>query len=276
MSAGPQTGACAAGEDYHGRSVLVTGGTRGIGLAIGQAFAGHGADVTLTHKWGSVDEAEILRAFAAAGMASPHIFCADAASEEDARKVLSAIRGRGGQLDAFVSNVAFAPVVRSLDEYTRRGLVSAIDYSVWPIVTYLRVAHEVFGRYPRYVVALSSEGADSYHVNYDIIAAAKAALESLCRYLHHRLRAHGTSINVVRTRFVSTDSLRATFGDGFEAFVEARSPGAFTPAADVAQAVFGLCSGLMDSCGGQVVSVDGGASIFENFSGLYEQSRERA
>ena len=43
-------------NDFRGKAVLVTGGTRGIGLATGLAFGRRGADVTLTYKWGAEDE----------------------------------------------------------------------------------------------------------------------------------------------------------------------------------------------------------------------------
>ena len=91
-----------------------------------------------------------------------------------------------------------------------------------------RFARTIFGRAPRYVVALSSEGVDSMYIHYDFVAASKAVLETLCRYLHYRLRDEGTSVNVVRTRFVSTDSLTATIGDDFETFARRLEPEIFT------------------------------------------------
>ena len=49
------------GRDYRGKAVLVTGGTDGIGKATGLAFGAFGAQVYLTHRWGSADE-DALRA----------------------------------------------------------------------------------------------------------------------------------------------------------------------------------------------------------------------
>lgn len=104
-----------------------------------------------------------------------------------------------------------------------------------------------------------------------LIAASKAVLETLCRYLHYRLRDGGTTVNVIRTRFVETESLSATFGDDFGPFVRRFEPDVLSDSDEIAEAIFGVCSGLMDALGGQVLTVDRGAGLYENFSRLFEE-----
>lgn len=258
-------------NDFAGRAVLITGGTRGIGLATGLAFGRLGASVTLTHKWGSADEDALRRQFADVGAPPPAIVQADVSHEEDVRAVLEAIHAQHDRLEVFVSNAAFAATVRGVDDYSRKSLHAGFDYSAWPLVSHTLLAREIFGQAPRYVVGVSSEGVESMHVGYDLIAAAKAVLETLCRYLHYRLRTEGTSVNVVRTRFVDTVSLTDTFGPDFPAFVRRFEPDVITPLSEVANAILGICSGAMDGLGGQVLTVDRGAGLYDNFSRLYQE-----
>jgi len=244
----------------------------GIGLATGLAFGRQGARCVLTHKWGTADDADVRSAFAAAGAPEPLIVQADVANADDTASLLAAIHAEHDCVEAFISNVSVGLVIKDLDDYEKRSLFKSIEYSTWPMVEYTRQIKAVFGRYPRYVVGLSSGGPDAFYKNYDFVAASKAVMETLCRYLNYRLFDEDIRINVVRSRLVRTESLRATFGRDFEAFAERfNMQRQFISCEEVANAILALCSGLMDGVSGQTIMVDRGTSFFDNLMRLYEE-----
>ena len=258
--------------DLRGKAVLITGGTMGIGLATGLAFGREGARCVLTHKWGTADEDEVRAQFAEAGAPEPMIVQADVGHDEDTRALLEAIRAEHDSVEAFISNVSVGLIVKGVDDYEKRSLFKSIEYSAWPMVEYTRQIKAVFGRYPRYVVGLSSGGPDAFYKNYDFVAASKAVMETLCRYLNYRLFDEDIRINVVRSRLVRTESLRMTFGRDFEPFAERfNMKRQFITCEEVANAILALCSGLMDGVSGQVIMVDRGTSFFDNLMRLYEE-----
>jgi NAD(P)-dependent dehydrogenase (short-subunit alcohol dehydrogenase family) len=256
----------------NGKAVLITGGTMGIGLATGLAFGRQGARCILTHKWGTADEDGVRRAFDDAGAPAPLLVQADVASAEDTQALLGAIKAQHERIEAFISNVSVGLVVKDFDDYEKRSLFKSIEYSAWPMIEYTRQIKAVFGRYPRYVVGLSSGGPDAFYKNYDFVAASKAVMESLCRYLNYRLFDEDIRINVVRSRLVRTESLRATFGSDFEEFAERfNMRRQFISCEEVANAILALCSGLMDGVSGQILMVDRGTSFFDNLMRIYEE-----
>lgn len=243
-----------------GARVLVTGGTRGLGKAIGLEFARVGAMVFLTHRWGSVDEQELIDEYHAADLRTPHILESDASDAEATRALMTHIHDTGG-LDVIVSGVAFAKVVHNIDDWKKSALDLSLGYSAWPVVNLVQAARQVLGEYPRYVIGLSSDGGEVCHDGYDLAGVAKSALETLCRYLALRLKPEGVRVNVVRSGFVDTTSARQTFGDQVLESVEANVDGFFLDAQGVARTCVALCSGLMDSVTGQILTVDEGWSL---------------
>jgi NAD(P)-dependent dehydrogenase (short-subunit alcohol dehydrogenase family) len=261
--------------DFRGKTVLVTGGTKGIGRAIGLAFGALGADCVLTHKWGSVPAEEVAAAFAAVGAAAPWVAQADTSSDEDTVALFDELKARGVVLEAIVSNVSFSLVTGALEDYRKRSLMKSLEYSAWPMVSYTRAAAERLGRAPRYVVGISSPGPDAFHTGYDFAASAKAVMEVFCRYMGYRLRGLDTRFNVVRPGGVFTDSLDSTFGGGFKEFaLRLSDPAHYFTADDIARPIVALCSGWMDAVEGQVINIDRGTRFFDGAMRLFE-TRER-
>lgn len=261
--------------DFRGRTVLVTGGTRGIGRAIGLAFGRLGALGILTHRWGSVPNQDVERAFAEAAAPPPRIVQADVSSADDTAALFAELSSQGMMIDVLVSNVSFSLVTNGVEDYRRRSLLKSLEYSAWPLVSYTRTAAAVLGRAPRYVVGISSPGPSAFHVGYDFAASAKSVMETLSRYVAYRLQDFDTRVNVVRPGGVFTESLDSTFGSGFKhVSTGVTDPSHFFTADQVAQTVVALCSGWMDGVHGQTIHIDRGTPFFDNTMRLYDQ-RER-
>lgn len=254
------------------RTVLVTGGTRGIGLATALAFGRLGASCVLTHAWGSADEDAVSAQFTAAGAPLPLIVQADAASEQDTRDLMAMLHARRATVDVFISNASNALVIGGFDDYTERGFLKSMRATAWPTCGYLRAMHDTWGGYPRYVIVMSSDGPDRYTPGYDFVAAGKAAGEALVRYLAYRLRDEGVRINTLRSRAVRTASFDSTFGAGFHDFLATLVPPAwFVAPEEVAQAAVALASGLLDAVTGETVTVDHGNVFSDGISHVFER-----
>jgi enoyl-[acyl-carrier-protein] reductase (NADH) len=263
-------------NDFTDKAVLITGGTKGLGRAIGLAFAEHQAQVYLTCKWGSAAEEEVLQAFRERGARPPVLLEADAAHDGDTAEVLARIQQDHDAVEVFVSNVSFAPIGGDLMSYQRRFLHKSLEYGTWPMVGHLQQIKQVFGRYPRYTLGTSCDGPDTYYPGYDFVAVAKSVMETFCRYMAKELfEEQRACINILRSRPVSTDSLVATFGPDFEPFLK-RYYGEdyFIEADAVGQAALALCSGLLDAMTGQVVLLDKGVGFQDNLMRLFEHRHE--
>ena len=254
-------------NDFAGKAVLITGGTRGIGLATGLSFARQGADTYLTYRWGSADEAELRELFARENLAQPVLIEADAGQEDEMHKALAQIQQRHDRIDVFISNVCVSMLGGDLESHESRSMIRSLEYSSFPFVAYLLAMKKRFGSYPSYALATSSEGPDRYLPKYHYVAVAKAVLETFARYMATHLQDEGTKVNVLRTRGVITESYKDVFGERAVAMTKVFDEFE-VHASEVADAIFALCSGLFDAVSGQVITLDKSAGFADNLLNL--------
>jgi NAD(P)-dependent dehydrogenase (short-subunit alcohol dehydrogenase family) len=261
--------------DMSGQVVLITGGTKGIGKAAALKFGRAGARTYLTYKWGSADQGALYEEFAGAGASRPVLIEADVSVDEHTDKLLEEIGSRERRVDIFISNVGFAQRTMSLADYRKRSLFKTLEYSTWPLIEYTRKIHARFGSYPRHVVGISSDGPDHFYQGYDFVAASKALLEFFGKYLSMHLFEEGSRVNVIRFGMVDTESFGLIFGaDFFEWLRKNGLPeGMVLKPEACGDAIFALCSGLLDAVNGQVVTVDNGLPLRDNSMMRYLASR---
>jgi enoyl-[acyl-carrier-protein] reductase (NADH) len=263
--------------DLSGKTALITGGTKGIGLASAYKLGEAGVRTYLTYKWGSAEEKPILDVFKKLNAPEPVFIEADVSVEADTDELLLKIKEREKKIDFFISNVGFAQTVKSLAEYKKRSLFKTLEYSTWPLIAYTKKIKEVFGCYPGHILGISSDGPDHFYTGYDYVAASKALLEVFSKYLSVHVFKEGSRINVIRFGPVKTESFDLVFGEDFFQFLKDNGvPDEMILSPEhCGNAVLALCSGLLDAMNGQIITVDNGMAFQDNSMLRYLASKNK-
>jgi len=262
-------------NDLKDQAVVITGGTKGIGLATGLAFGRNGAHCYLTHRWSSADEDEVRAKFAAVGAPEPAIVEADVSVDDDTVALLERVQQDHASVFAFISNVCAVQPAQGVDSYKRRSLLRSLDYSAWPFVAYVQQMKKIFDRYPRYVVGISSDGSDNYFAGYEYVALSKITMEVLCRHMAYHLRDEQINLNCVRSRNALTDAVDEIFGPEYVEFMgKYAGEQYFMQPEEIGNAALELCSGMLVAVNGQVIQLDKGMA-FADTSSRYLEERER-
>jgi enoyl-[acyl-carrier protein] reductase III len=240
---------------FTGASVLVTGGSRGIGKAIALRFAGLGASKVaigyLRSDQAAEDTAEELRALGA----EPTLVRGNVSSDRVLEHVAEL-----GSLDVLVHNAATG-VIRPALETDDKHWDWTMTANARSLLALARVTAPAMTPGSS-IVGISSLGAQRVLDNYSLVGTSKAALESLVRYLAVELAPSGIRVNAVSGGVVETGAL-----DHFPNREEMLRIGARNPAGrlvrpeDIAGAVTFLCSPEAEMIRGQTLIVDGGFSL---------------
>jgi enoyl-[acyl-carrier protein] reductase III len=240
---------------FAGASVLVTGGSRGIGKAIALRFAREGATRVAIGYFRSDAAAEETAGELQALGAEPVLVRGNVAGQRVARVVAEL-----GPLDILVHNAATG-VIRPALETEDKHWDWTHSANARALLSLTRAAAPTMPTGSS-IVALSSLGASRVLENYTLVGTSKAALEALVRYLAVELGPRGIRVNAVSGGVVETGALEHFPNKEAMLEIGASNPaGRIVTPDDVAGAVCFLCGPDAEMIRGQVLIVDGGFSL---------------
>ena len=230
------------------RTVLITGGNRGIGYAIAEEFVAQGYRVAVTARSGS-------------GPAGSLTVTADVTDAASIDAAFTAVEAELGPVEVVVAN---AGITRDslLLRMSEQDFTDVIDTNLTGVFRTVKRASKgmLRARFGRIIFISSVVGlyGSAGQVNY---SASKAALVGMARSLTRELGARGITANVVAPGFIETDMTAALPDEQQKIYQQSIPAGRFATAVEVARVVTWLAGDDAAYINGAVIPVDGGLGM---------------
>ena len=242
-------------DDFVGKRVLVTGGSKGIGLGIARYFAEAGAKVAICGR----KEANLVKAREQLGEVVT--LAAHLGKAEEVEQLFSTVQTTFGSLDILVNNMGmniFTPFTVEADI----GLWDKImEGNLKSAFLCCRQAFPLMKTNGGVIVNLSSIAGQRAAPGMGIYGIAKAGLNMLTKVLAKELASYGIRVNAVAPGMVETDFSKPFWGndDILKELLKGIPLGRIARIQDVVRAVAFLSSDQSDYLTGEIISVSGGA-----------------
>ncbi len=245
--------------DFSDTTVLVTGGTRGIGRAIVEAFAESGAHVAFTYR-SSTDEAAALVDSLENRDTEVLSLQGDVADFDVAQSHVDAVLDRWDTLDVLVNNAGI----------TRDGLMlrlqeedwdSVLDTNLKGVFNFSKAAYRPMMRSGGSIVNISSVVGTTGNAGQTNYAASKAGIVGFSKSLAKELGSREVTVNAVAPGYVQTDMTDELDADTRDAILDAVPLDRLAEPSEIADSVLFLASPAADYITGHVLHVNGGLSM---------------
>jgi 7-alpha-hydroxysteroid dehydrogenase len=252
-----------------GKTLFVSGGTRGIGKAIVYAFAEKGCNVAFTYNANDAVANEIIADVEAKYSVKVRAYALNILEPEQYKDVYKLFDEDFDRLDFFISNAiisrravvgGFGPFMRLKPKGLNNIYIATVDAFVVGAQEAAKRMEKVGGGS---IISMSSTGNLVYTPNYAGHGTNKAAVEAMVRYAAAELGDIGIRVNAVSGGPIDTDALKAFPNyEEVKAEVVRRSPlSRMGEPEDLTGACLFLCSDAAGWLTGQTIVIDGGTTF---------------
>ncbi len=253
-----------------GRTILVTGGTKGIGKGIARTFLDAGARIAIAGRDPNVGAAAVADLEAGGGEVT--FVQADVGMAADAERMVAETTERFGSLDVLCANAGIFPDVR-LEDMTEQDIDTIFATNVKGTMLAVKAAVAELARSGRGRVIITSSitGPVTGFPGWSHYGATKAAQLGFLRTAAIELAGRGITVNAVLPGNVETeglDELGAEYRQKMESSIPQRRLGT---AADIGHAALFLATDEAAYITGQTIVVDGGQTLPESLMALEAQ-----
>lgn len=247
------------------KTAIVTGGSRGIGLAVVRQLLGEGMNVVIMHAHASE---KIEKNLADLKGSFTHIQ-GDITKPEDRKRCIETALNTYGRIDILVNNAGVAPEKRiDLLEMTEESFDRVLSVNLKGAMFLTQLAAKQMISQPPLseskgtIINIASISSDTVSLNRGEYCVSKAGLSMLTKLFAARLAEEGIYVYEVRPGIIETD-LTAGVKEKYDAlFEQGICPiKRWGQPEDVAKAVSMLCAGYLPYSTGEVINVDGGFHI---------------
>ncbi|WP_423802497.1 3-oxoacyl-ACP reductase FabG [Neobacillus sp. SAB-20_R2A] len=250
-------------SSLQGKTVIVTGGSKGIGKGIARVFAKHGANVAVVAR--NLEAAEACAAELDSKNAKVVAFQGDVQNRDSMKAVVKEVHETFGGIDVLCANAGIFPSA-SLETMTNEDWDTVMNtnakgtfHAVQACIPYLKQAE-----YGRIVITSSITGPVTGYPGWSHYAASKAAQLGFMRTAALELAGEQITVNAVLPGNVLTEGLEGLGDDYLEEMASAIPMKKLGTVEDIGYAALFLATKEAGFITGQSIIVDGGQILPEN------------